>query len=161
MGLIDKDKLEKLINEGLTTQQIADRLELSRATITRNKTYYGFRSKYYYNKHNTKKCENCETEFDSLISENRKFCSQSCAAIFVNLSKGDKKLVEYGLIKIEEELYKKCLNCEADFLIDRKRMSEIRKFCSTDCHRKYEEKHKRTSVCSYINVDWLLISWRR
>lgn len=140
MKLIEKELLNKLINEGLTTQQIADNLGVSRATITRNKTYYGFRSKFYSNKHIISKCVNCDKEFNSLISENRKFCSQNCSAIFVNLSNGDNKLIEYGITKNGEKLYKICINCEKEFLIERKRMSETRKFCTNVCHKDYEEK---------------------
>jgi hypothetical protein len=152
MKLLDKEKLEKLINEGLTTQQIADELKLSRATITRNKTYYGFRSQFYSKKHNIKKCLNCSKDFNSLISEDRKFCSQSCSAVYINLCKGDNKLNEYGIIEKDGELFKLCKNCEQSFLVERKRMSESKKFCSSKCHRNYEEKLRFQEVENNGNV---------
>ena len=137
---IDELKLKKLSDDGLTNQEIANILGVSRATITRNKTLYGIKSKYNVNKHELKECIFCKEKFDSLISENRKFCSHSCSTTFSNLEKGKQSIIEYNLISKEEKVYKKCINCEDEYEIDRREMSKIRKFCSGKCHQKFVKK---------------------
>ena len=71
---------------------MADILGVSRATITRHKTFYNIKSKYYVNKNEIKKCSFCNTEFTSLVSENRKFCSHSCSTSFYNFERGKKTI---------------------------------------------------------------------
>ena len=105
---IDELELKRLSDDGLTNQEIANILGVSRATITRNKTLYGIKSKYNTIKHESKECIFCKEKFDALISENRKFCSHSCSTTFLNLEKGKQSVIEFNLISKGEKVYKKC-----------------------------------------------------
>ena len=139
---IDELELKRLSDDGLTNQEIANILGVSRATITRNKTLYGIKSKYNTIKHESKECIFCKEKFDALISENRKFCSHSCSTTFLNLEKGKQSVIEFNLISKGEKVYKKCINCKNDYEIDRRQMSKIRKFCSGKCYQEFEKKVK-------------------
>ena len=139
---LNEIELRQLTENGLTNKEIADILGVSRATITRNKTLYGIRSKFNTIKHELKECISCKEKFDALISENRKFCSHSCSTTFNNLEKGKQSVIDYNITCNEEKLYKNCINCENNYVIDRREMSKIRKFCSGKCHKEFESKDK-------------------
>lgn len=65
-----------------------------------------------------KKCKKCGKE-----TRNKKFCSQSCAAIFNNI----------GIRRHGKEPKKfKCLTCNKEIISNRKR-----KFCSNECQGNY------------------------
>lgn len=85
------------------------------------------RIKYQINNKILLKCKECENDFLSNKSENRKFCSQSCSAKFNNRNKGN-------IICI-------CLYCKTQ--IPRKKHKSI-KFCSNACQGYYRsyEKYK-------------------
>lgn len=70
-------------------------------------------------------CENCDKKFKSLISENRKFCSQSCSATFNNKRRKDPK---------------KCLNCDKILVTNNK----------THCNHKCHKEHQRNLIFNKI-----------
>jgi predicted nucleic acid-binding Zn ribbon protein len=74
---------------------------------------------------NKKNCLNCDNEFISLIKENRKFCSQSCAAQYNNKKRPKQKKYKIKTIKT-------CLNCGNAI------KGRGKKFCSIKCQHIYE-----------------------
>jgi hypothetical protein len=125
---INIDVLIKLVNFGLTNLEIANELETSRSTIVRLKSKYKLKSKINEKKKDEFCCLNCEKSFTSLKSDNRKFCSQSCSAIFNNKSK--------------KKYNKNCENCNNEL---KNYVSESTRFCKRDCyleHRKNERIKK-------------------
>lgn len=74
-------------------------------------------------KREIKKCLICNNEFNSLVSENRKFCSQSCSATHSNKFRTNNR--RHG---------NKCLNCGK--LTNRKSNN----FCSIKCGNEYKRK---------------------
>ena len=144
--MIDETILKELSEKGLTNNEMANILGVSRATITRNKTYYGINSKYSERKHEIKKCPNCSIYFDCRISDNRKFCSQSCSATFTNFEKGKDTILKNNITEIHGILYKKCINCEKNFPIKRKDILKIQKYCGTNCHKKFNKKERYKKI---------------
>lgn len=136
--LTNELKLIELTNEGLTNKEISSLLGVSRSTIVRQKQLYGIRSKYSVFKNENKKCLQCNIDFNCLKSENRKFCSQNCSAVYTNIKRGENNLLK------NSDIIKICENCNNDFKINSRNFSKhkFRKFCSTKCHTEYEEKIK-------------------
>lgn len=86
-----------------------------------------------------KKCEYCGNEFNSLISENRKFCSHSCSAS-LNNSNRVKNTENYNEVKRKQynkRKKKECLNCGK---------ITTNKYCSQTC----QHEHKRNEVFKLI-----------
>jgi hypothetical protein len=83
----------------------------------------------------TKKCLNCEKEFEALNRETRrgngKFCSIACSARFQH--RGRSKII-------------KCANCDTKI---KKQLKDVKKsksgnlFCSKSCSAKYHNAHKK------------------
>lgn len=116
------NKIIKLFNRGKTFKDISsmlndDRTERS-VQLKLNKLGY----KSYDRKHIIKKCLNCKTKINTTIGENKKFCSQSCAATYNNKKRKRKKEI------------KRCLNC--DNLINYRNTT----YCNNKCQKEYKRK---------------------
>lgn len=144
--MIEEKILRELSEKGLTNNEMASIIGVSRATITRNKTYYGINSKYSDKKHEVKKCLNCDKYFDSRISDNRKFCSQSCSTTYNNKEKSKETILKSNIKEIDGDLYKECKNCKHDFKIKRKDLSKIQKYCSSICYTEFNTKEKYKKI---------------
>lgn len=88
------------------------------------------------------KCENCEEEHEGKYGSGR-FCSNKCSKSFsskVNREETNKKISKSLLnnknVKKKEIEYKKCKECNNDFLAIRK----IRIFCSNKCSATYQKQ---------------------
>ena len=144
---INIDILTKLVNFGLTNLEIAKELKTSRSTIVRLKSKYKLKSKINENKKDELCCLNCEKSFISLKSDNRKFCSQSCSAIFNNIKRGD-QLIDRNenIVKREDRVFIICKNCEKQHEIKRKEISKLRKYCSTKCQKDFEKRLRYSQI---------------
>jgi hypothetical protein len=139
----EKDISIYLIKMGNTYDEIAVKLNRTRKSVKEklNKLGYTFLVNSDIRYYESKKCVNCEKEFNDLKSNNRKFCSQSCSATYNNLyDKTNKKtLLELSKEKYNERkrlLYnnrksKKCLSCEK---------ITTNKFCNQTCQSLYRKK---------------------
>lgn len=116
---IDISRLKELLLNGLTNEQLATEMLVSRATIVRVKSKFGLKSKFLSLKRETKSCDCCHIEFVCLISEHRKFCSNSCSA----KSNNEKRAVDIS----------DCIYCSKKFKIDRVSRTN-KKFCSKECY---------------------------
>ena len=102
----EKDEIisvEKLVNDGLSYDEIAKILNRTVKSVKLKLNKLGFYCKSKDYKIN-KKCECCNKDFISLISENRKYCSSSCSATNNNKLRINKNK------KIQSN--QKCKNCE-------------------------------------------------
>jgi len=139
--------LYEALNSGLSKEETAKHLGCTPNAVRVKLQKLGKSIKVfpYYKKTETLVCEYCFNEFDAFKSEERKFCSQSCAASVNNVLAVKRKK---GVVKEENFLgkveFKKlpavlCLNCG-------KEVSPKRKFCSLECHND----HKKANTFSKI-----------
>jgi hypothetical protein len=102
----DLEETEKVINllkNGNDFETIAKLLNRSKKAIKEKLNKLGYKQSDYVVKkcHEDKKCECCGITFNSLISDNRKYCSQSCSVTITNtLRKKTKNCLECGNIII-------------------------------------------------------------
>lgn len=117
------------INNKLTYQQIGDILNIDKNPVRLKAQRMGLKSKYIEklaDLKEVKECLNCNENFESLISENRKFCCHSCSAKFNNS------------LRISKVKTFKCKTCETETKV-RKNGNGV--FCSHKCHRKYRYEY--------------------
>ena len=122
---INKDLFLEYSELGLTNKELSDKFNVSLATIKRYKKVNNIKTKYYEKKYEVKNCIRCENQFESLISENRKYCSHSCAASVTNTQR----------TKIDNRNCKNCLETFASNGIKRNNI-----FCSSHCCGEYKVK---------------------
>jgi predicted transcriptional regulator len=87
---IDEEKLKELVFKGLKIKDISEQMIISISTVKRKMKDLNIKSNLYLIKNNTTKCNECNYYFNSLIADNRKFCSKSCSAKFNNKKKSRK-----------------------------------------------------------------------
>ena len=122
--------LRQGVNDKLTYQEIGDILNIGRNPVRLKAQKLNIKSKYtetFKELKENKNCENCQKEFECLISEDRKFCSHSCSAIFNN--------------KLREKILKTfiCKNCTKEL---KKKKNGGGVYCSHKCHREYEYEQR-------------------
>ena len=144
--------LENLLDQGLTNNEIADILNISRSSVVRIKSKYKLKSKYNELKREKKICLQCNKEFDCLISEERKFCSMRCSRTFLNLKESDEKInKDNSLIEKDKKIFRICESCNSEYEIDRNYMFLKRKYCSIKCQRNLERKIKFDEIRNGVN----------
>ncbi len=140
---LEINKSIDLINKGIGYQEIADILERTQKSvkIKLNKLGVYQNKEVYYEKIG---CKCCGIEFNSLISEKRVFCSNSCSATFNN--KQRKKKISLRDNKKQNERKRKeynkrkknnCLTCG---------IITTNKYCSSLC----QNTHKRNLLFDEI-----------
>lgn len=82
--MIDVQELKTKLDSGISLREISNYFSTSLSTIKRVMVKNGLSSKFYEIKRENLTCLNCGTEFQSLKSDNRKFCSNSCSSKFNN-----------------------------------------------------------------------------
>lgn len=85
------------------------------------------------------KCKNCGRTFISLISENRKFCDSSCAAVFNNKKHIKKTKQNKEYINKKTTINKKCINCEKEII-------GHKKFCNSFCFQEHRKKERHQLI---------------
>lgn len=120
----DVEKAIALHNEGKRFQEIADALGRNFRCVQIKLNKLGYHQNYVETQE-TKACLNCSNVFTSLISKNRRFCSQSCGAQFNN--RKYPKRANIGKLK-------NCLYCGHPL------NSHQHKFCSPKCSGEYSTK---------------------
>ena len=119
----DVEKAIALNKDGKGFQEIADALGRNFRCVQIKLNKLGYHQNYVETKE-TKACLNCSNVFTSLISKNRRFCSQSCGAQFNN-----RKFPKRANIS----KLKNCLHCGQPL------NSHQTKFCSHNCNFKYNQ----------------------
>ena len=111
------DKAITLLKNGNSFEVISEELNRSKKSIKEKLNELGYKQSDYFKKEYriTNKCENCGDEYERLITQTGKFCSQSCSATFNNKLRTSTKT---------------CLICD-NILKDKRSV-----FCSTTCQQK-------------------------
>lgn len=115
------NKAIELLQDGNNFETIANMLNRGENSIKNKLNKLGYKQSDYIkvNYYHVLKCECCGVSFNSLVSENRKFCSQSCGAS-VNNTKYVKRIRLTGDI-----------NC---YVCGVKKKSKRGKCCSQECN---------------------------
>jgi hypothetical protein len=141
------EAINMLTNEKLKFEEIASKLNRTTKSVRVKLNRIGYKEhKHIY--WVIKKCECCGDEFKSLISENRKFCSQSCAATINNKKKPKKnkkvsfvndngKLNERKRKEYHNRKKKPCLNCG---------VFTTNKYCSHVCQQQFKWNEKKSLI---------------
>jgi protein-arginine kinase activator protein McsA len=122
-----KKAIELLVN-GNDLDSIGKILNRTKKSIKEKLNKLGYKqSDYIKNEHTEQKqCNNCGENFLSFMSDKRKFCSQTCSAIFNNKLRPKKESrLRYNIV---------CQNCGKDG------KSTGRVFCSNVCYRDFNKK---------------------
>lgn len=85
-------------------------------------------------------CENCQVEYFVKFGSGR-FCSRSCSNGFASKSNNEarKKKIAVSLTKNEIFAVKKCLNCEKEFSVTKKRRNSV--YCNGSCRSLHQGKN--------------------
>lgn len=146
MDDLDIKKFEKLINDGLTLKEVSIEMKTSISSIKRKMIKYDLKSKFYSNKKESVLCLNCKNNFESLITEKRKFCSSSCSSIYNNQLRTKKEIKrEY---KKRYRIFKErkigiCLNCKKDII--KKDGRSKAKYCDSKCQSEFRMNERITN----------------
>lgn len=123
------EKCVKLLINGKTYEEISLILNRSKKSVRLKLNKAGLKYKdYKISKYEIILCLNCGNEFDSLISEKRKFCSSKCSAIYNNKKRSNNK---------------NCLNCGIN-IITKNKYKNI--YCSNNCQQEYHWKEKKSKI---------------
>lgn len=115
------DKVIKLITDGLSYREISEIIDTTPDSIRGRCSILKIKSSDYTKDFNRNfECLECGKEFVD-NKDGRKFCSNSCSAIFNNKNIDRKK-----------KLTKKCLNCDCDI------SNKNSKYCSQKCQVDFE-----------------------
>jgi len=129
----DKIKiLESGINNKLTHKEIAIILGIDKNSVRLKAQRLNISSQYLERLKSLKEtiyCQHCKKSFESLISDNRKFCSQSCSTIHNNSIR----------MNVRTNTEFNCKNCN--------RVTKLKKnskgiFCESKCQQEYYYKEK-------------------
>ena len=151
-----EDKVQVLkegIDNKMTHAEIANTLDTNENSVRLKAQKLKINSRYFERLKEVVDCLNCNESFESLISENRKFCCHSCSATYLN-SKRPKKIY-----KIFE-----CRNCKKQKPIPEYLKNKI--FCSKKCHREEEynsniSRWKSGELLGYTGKTKSLTNWLR
>lgn len=143
--MIDVQELKTKLDSGISLREISNYFSTSLSTIKRVMVKNGLSSKFYEIKRENLTCLNCGTEFQSLKSDNRKFCSNSCSSKFNNKLRtrerkcvgGNMKLPKKRKRKYKEINHGNCLFCEKSIIRKDGRSSRA-KYCSVSCQQNYQ-----------------------
>lgn len=125
------DKAAKMLNDGYDYVEIAYKLDRTPKAVKVKLSKSGLTYMSVNPGREKRECKNCNKEFETIISDPKRFCGSSCAATFNNKSG-----------KIGRQLYKKkkenhsCLNCNSKLGIDNK------KYCNRECQNEFNKKEK-------------------
>jgi hypothetical protein len=141
----------RYINDGFTYDEIAELLNRTKKSVRIKLNKFGVyvKPKIYTIE---KKCLHCDENFSSLISEDRKYCSKSCAAkennkLYIKRTKLISKDIELiEKCKIIKKHLNDCLNCG----IEVGNSSKI--YCSQSCFQESRKKHYKFLIESGDNT---------
>lgn len=139
--------LKEGILNGLTHEQISFKTGFVKNAVRLKAQKLKLKSKYLENLKEINTCKNCNINFESLKSERRKFCSQSCSAKYNNASKEKKYLSNT------------CKNCNIE-------IHDKNIYCSRKCNKEYEYKEriklwKNGELKSYSGKTKAITPWLR
>lgn len=122
------DKAIDLLISGKTLDKIGEELNRTKKAVKEKLSELGYKQSDYikYIRIEEKGCKQCQQKFISLISDERKFCSQKCSTIFNN------KLRPKKIGRLRYSI--KCENCSKEG------KSAGRIFCSNNCYKEFNKK---------------------
>lgn len=143
----EKDgELKKLVNEGVKYSDISKIMCVTYKSIMNRTHRIGLKTVYY--KKTT--CLSCGNVFEGLISHNRKFCNNSCAAMFNNkgrvVTEEQKQKVREKLIKPKKEKITKLKICR---FCNENEMTEKHKLICNTCKTKFYKFYKPLCVFDF------------
>lgn len=150
---LNKEELIILNDLGLTNKEIAEKLNVSRSTIVRQKRLYNLNSKVNLNKKENIKCLFCSKDIVCLKTESRKFCSQRCSALYNNYERGHKTIERLNFKTIDNSnVVGDCIFCGKVYEVNRKNLNTFRKYCSIECRAQYVLNLKFEKLESGLSV---------
>jgi len=117
----------KLLKLGKNYSEIGDELNKTYDSVRNKLSKLGFKYKNEQQYNINKTCLNCNKEFETLRSSNKKFCNHSCSASYNNK-------IRYNHIELKNEVEKVCLNCGVHI------KKRSKNFCSNKCQGNYTQK---------------------
>lgn len=132
---IEFEKLNLLLNNGLSIKEISEEFDVNISTIKRRMKKFGLKSKFSFFKNEEVKCLNCGCIFKSTISQNRKFCSQSCSTIFNNKKRTKGVKDKKNKVRKDKKIGT-CLNCNVEIIRNNGR--KMAKYCSNECQLNFQ-----------------------
>jgi hypothetical protein len=140
------DELKKLVSEGDRYLEIAKTMGVTYRSIMNRANRLGIKTVYY--KKTT--CLNCGNLFEGLITHNRKFCNNSCAAMFNNkgrvVTEEQKQKVREKLIKPKKEKIKEPKSCR---FCKENEVTEKHKVICNGCKNKFYKFYKPLCVFDF------------
>lgn len=121
--------IKLLTEENKTYSEIGEVLNRTSKSIKLKLNKLGYKQEDFYIKPSNyiiKKCLKCCKEYNSLIKEGRKFCSQSCSASYNNI----KNYIKREETEKSEKPVNKCLLCN-------NKLKNGKKYCTQLCHTKH------------------------
>ena len=158
---INLTELLHLVKNGLSQKEICKHFNVSISTIKRLFIKHNIKSNFNKIKDIEIICLECNINFQSKISENRKFCSQSCSASFNN--KKRIKSDEYATNTKKRIRIRKigkqigiCICCDKE--IYKNNGNDVRKYCSSKCQQIYQRdcKIKDNTASSWTLKKYLI-----
>lgn len=140
---INLTELLHLVKNGLSQKEICKHFSVSISTIKRLFIKHNIKSNFNKIKNIEIICLECNINFQSKISENRKFCSQSCSASFNNKKRIKNDELTINTKKRIRKLGKQigiCICCDKE--IHKNNGNDVRKYCSSKCQQIYQREIK-------------------
>lgn len=119
--------LKENISKGLTYFEIGEIIGFNKNSVRLKSQKLGLSSNYkdaLKDLYENIECINCDKHFESLKSENRKFCSSNCSVSYNN---------KLRIRKVGS--FVECKTCSKEILLEK---SLNRIYCSRKCHRDFE-----------------------
>jgi hypothetical protein len=140
------EELRELVFNGIRYNDISKIMGTTYRSIMNRTFRLGLKTIF----HEKINCINCGTEFESIISHNRKFCNNSCSATFNNkgriVTEDQKQKVREKLVKPKKEKLiqpKKCRFCGEN------EITEKRKMICEDCKINFYNFYKPLCVFEF------------
>ena len=123
----------ELLKKGIDFAEIGISLGRTKKSIKEKLNELGYNQSDYIKKefYEIKNCECCKKEFKSLISNDRKFCSNNCSASFNNKLRKKEVYNQNKRKKYESVKNNKCVNCNK---------TVKNKFCNSTCQSEHRKR---------------------
>lgn len=120
----EDEKLLKLIKECTYYEELGGLLGKTSNSVRLRANRLGVKIKNFIVSDIEKECPFCKKLFTSRKSQNKRFCNNSCSALFNNPLNGKKR-------SLRPNKYKICLNCD-------KELKSNSTFCNNTCYSQYK-----------------------
>lgn len=121
------EKAKELLENGFNYEDIGYKLDRSRSSVKNKLNEAGLSFKDFNISREERNCLECNSEFEAVKSDPKKFCCNSCATKFNNKAGKTGKQVNKNEVN--------CLNCN-------KQLGPRRKYCDGNCQHEFNRKQK-------------------